>query len=153
MPSLDLKVPPPAVGALVAAAMWGVSSVGPQISMAPWLHYGLVTVLVMAGIAFDVLGLLAFRRSRTTINPLRPDRSSALVTGGVYRVTRNPMYVGMGLLLLAWAVVWAALLPFAGLVIFVLYLTKFQIQPEERILEGIFGAEFLAYKGRVRRWL
>lgn len=150
---LDHKIPPPVVGALVAAAMWGISALGPQFSIPPWPRYAVVAVLVVAGIAFDLLGLLAFRASRTTINPLKPERSSALVIRGVYRVTRNPMYVGIAFLLLAWAVYLSALAPFAGIVVFVLYITRFQIQPEERVLKGIFGEQYASYAARVRRWL
>jgi len=153
MPSLDHKIPPPVVGILVATATWGVSAIGPQFSIAPELRYAAVAVLAVAGVALDLLGLVAFRASRTTINPLKPERTSALVTRGVYRVTRNPMYVGMGLLLLAWAVYLSALLPFAGPAIFVVYITRFQIQPEERVLKGIFGVEYSTYTARVRRWL
>ena len=101
---------------------------------------------------FDLLGLLAFFRRGTTINPLRPAKASALVTGGIYRITRNPMYVGMAFLLAGWAVWLGALWPFLGPVLFVAYLTRFQILPEERILRGKF-AEFDAYATRVRRWL
>jgi protein-S-isoprenylcysteine O-methyltransferase Ste14 len=150
MPSLEHKIPPPVVGALVAGAMWWVSSLGSLPTVATGLRHVAVALLITAGVAFDVLGLLA---SRTTINPLKPERASALVTGGVYQVTRNPMYVGMALLLLAWAVYLSALLSFAGPVIFILYITRFQIQPEERALQGIFGEEFAAYAARVRRWL
>ncbi len=153
MPSLDIRIPPPVVGALVAAAMWGVSTLGPQFAFPPGLRYASVGILVAAGVAFDVLGLLAFRRARTTVNPLRPERASSLVTGGIYRITRNPMYVGMGLWLLAWAAYLSALLPFAGPAVFVLYITRFQIQPEERVLNGIFGEDYAVYCARVRRWL
>ncbi|MCL4744474.1 MAG: isoprenylcysteine carboxylmethyltransferase family protein [Burkholderiaceae bacterium] len=153
MTSLDNRIPPPIVGALVAAAMWAVSDLGPGIPIAPQPRFIAVVVLVVTGIAFDLLGLIAFRASRTTINPLRPERASALVTGGVYRVTRNPMYVGMGLFLLAWAVHLSALVPLAGPVIFVLYMTRFQIRPEENVLKRIFGEEYSAYAARVRRWL
>ena len=153
MPSLEHKIPPPVVGALVAGAMWWVSSLGSLPTVATGLRHVAVALLITAGVVFDVLGLLAFRASRTTINPLKPERASALVTGGVYQVTRNPMYVGMALLLLAWAVYLSALLPVAGPVIFILYITRFQIQPEERALQGIFGEEFTAYAARVRRWL
>lgn len=153
MPSLELKIPPPVVGALVAAAMWSVASLGPRFTLLSVPRNVALAVLVVAGAAFDLLGLAAFRASRTTINPLKPERTSALVTGGVYRVTRNPMYVGLGLLLLAWALYLSALLPFAGPVIFVLYITRFQIQPEERVLRDMFGNEYAAYAARVRRWL
>lgn len=153
MPSLDHRIPPPVVGAVVAAAMWGVSAIGPQLALPAGVKYAIVGLLVAAGITFDVLGLLAFRRWRTTVNPLRPERASAIVCDGVYRVTRNPMYVGMALLLLAWAVSLAALLPLAGPVLFVAYITRFQIQPEERALARRFPEEYAAYAARVRRWL
>ena len=150
---LDHKIPPPVIGALVAAGMWAVAEVGPQFDLALQARYIVAGALVAVGLAFDLLGLIAFRASRTTINPLRPERSTALVTGGVYRVTRNPMYVGMALLLLAWAVYLSSLLAFAGPVVFVLYITRFQIQPEERALQAIFGEDFGRYAARIRRWL
>lgn len=153
MMSLDHRIPPPVVAAIVAASMWGLSMLGPQLSLASAPKYALVAVLAAAGLIFDALALLAFRRSRTTFNPLKPERASAMVTGGVYRVTRNPMYLGTALLLLAWAVYLGALLPFAGPALFVLYITRFQIQPEERALAKLFGGAYAAYAARVRRWL
>lgn len=153
MNGLEHKVPPPVVGLIVAAAMWGASSVGPQLSVPSGARVAMAVLIVAVGIGFDVLGLLAFRTARTTVNPLRPEKASTLVTNGVYRVTRNPMYVGMAFLLLAWAVYLDALLPFAGVVVFVLYITRFQIQPEERVLGNLFGEQYSNYAGRVRRWL
>ncbi len=150
---LEHRIPPPVVGALLAAGMWGIASVGPQFELPAGPRYVVVGALAVAGAAFDVLGLLAFFALRTTINPLRPDRSTALATRGVYRVTRNPMYVGMALLLLAWAACLQAILPLAGPALFVLYITRFQIRPEERMLRAIFGEEYAAYTARVRRWL
>ena len=150
---LDHKIPPPIIGALAAAGMWAVAEMGPQFDLAQQARYIAAGALVVVGLAFDLLGLIAFRASRTTINPLRPERSTALVTVGVYRLTRNPMYVGMALLLLAWAVYLSSLLPLAGPLVFALYITRFQIQPEEHVLRGLFGDEFLRYAKRVRRWL
>lgn len=153
MPSLDHKVPPPIVGALAGLAMWLLAPVGPSWSVGHAPSSAVVALLVVVGLAFDILGLLAFRASRTTVNPMKPERASALVTRGVYRVTRNPMYVGMCFLLLAWAVHLSALLPFAGPLLFGLYIDRFQIQPEERVLAQLFGEQFTQYSVRVRRWL
>lgn len=149
----DNRIPPPLVAALAAAGMWAISAHGPQFSLDPMLKYALIGLLLVIGICFNVLGIHAFRASRTTINPLKPERSTSLVAGGIYRITRNPMYVGMALLLLAWAVHLSALLPLAGVVLFVFYMTRFQIRPEERALERIFGEQYRAYCARVRRWL
>jgi protein-S-isoprenylcysteine O-methyltransferase Ste14 len=153
MRALDHKVPPPIVGALVAAAMWFLSRFEPQLPLPQTAKLALVALLATSGIAFDLLGLVAFRRSRTTVNPLTPGKTSALVTGGVYKITRNPMYVGMTLLLTAWAVHLSGLWPFVGPVLFVRYISRFQIQPEERVLGDLFGREYADYAARVRRWL
>jgi protein-S-isoprenylcysteine O-methyltransferase Ste14 len=152
MPSLNHKIPPPVVGLLIGAAMWWVARYGPVV-LPPGLGYLAAAVFLVAGLVFGLLGVAAFRASKTTVNPLDLHRSSALVTGGVYQITRNPMYVGMCFVLLAWAAYLSALLPFLGPVVFVLYITRFQIQPEERALEQLFGDEFVQYRIRVRRWL
>ena len=97
--------------------------------------------------------LLAFRRARTTVNPLRPERASTLVTTGVYRITRNPMYVGLMLALLAWSVFLASPLSLVGPVVFIAYINRFQIRPEEAVLTAKFGPVYEQYKSTVRRWL
>jgi protein-S-isoprenylcysteine O-methyltransferase Ste14 len=153
MSMLDHRIPPPVVGALLAAAMWGVAALGPPLALGLPLRRAAIGLLIVAGLGFDLFGLLAFRASRTSINPLKPERASTLVTGGVYRLTRNPMYVGMALWLLAWGLHLSSWLAVAGPVIYVLYITQFQIRPEERVLQARFGQDYLNYTARVRRWL
>ncbi|HYD75073.1 isoprenylcysteine carboxylmethyltransferase family protein [Ramlibacter sp.] len=153
MASLEHKIPPPVIGALAAGAMWGAAGLGPAFTLPSAARMVAVALLVVAGLSFDLLGLVAFRSSRTTVNPLAPQRASALVTSGVYRITRNPMYLGMALLLLAWALYLSSWLALLGPIAFVLYITRFQILPEERALRAIFGDEFTRYAAQVRRWL
>jgi protein-S-isoprenylcysteine O-methyltransferase Ste14 len=150
---LENRIPPPLVGLSIAAAMWALSTLPPALPLPAGLRQALVALLVVAGLAFDLFGILAFRRLRTTVNPLHPEKASALVVDGIYRITRNPMYVGMALLLAAWAVHLSALWPFAGPVAFILYMNRFQIAPEEQVLRDLFGEAYSAYAARVRRWL
>lgn len=150
---LELKVPPPVVALLVAAAMWWLAPLGPQFDGAGTPRLWLVLGLVVVGACFDMTGLITFLRRHTTINPLKPANTSALVTSGIYRVTRNPMYVGLVLFLSAWAVWLGAFWPWLGPVVFVLYITRFQIRPEERVLTTLFGEAYTDYTRRVRRWL
>ena len=150
---LEHRIPPPLVAAAIATGMWAAASQPPPLPIAAGLRTPIALALAAVGVAFDLAGLVAFRRSRTTINPLRPQRASALVTGGVYRITRNPMYVGLALMLGAWAVHLGSAWGLAGPLIFVLYIDRFQIAPEERALERLFGDEFTVYAARVRRWL
>jgi protein-S-isoprenylcysteine O-methyltransferase Ste14 len=107
----------------------------------------------VAGVCVALLGVASFRRARTTLNPLKPDKSSALVMSGIYRYTRNPMYLGLLLVLLGWAFFLANALAFVFLPVFILYMNRFQIDPEERVLASVFGQEFVAYLSKVRRWL
>lgn len=153
MPSLELRIPPPVVAALVAVVMWGLAAFQPVFHLPPPVRQSAVAALVVAGMAFDVLGLVAFLRAKTTVNPLTPGKASALVTQGIYKFTRNPMYVGLVLLLTAWACHLSALWPLVGPVLFVRYINRFQIAPEERVLQALFGEAYAAYAARVRRWL
>ncbi|MCU0925619.1 MAG: isoprenylcysteine carboxylmethyltransferase family protein [Hydrogenophaga sp.] len=151
--ALELKIPPPVVALLLGVAAWWLAPVSPALAWPEALRIGLTVLLALLGLTLDFSGLVAFVRRHTTINPLSPRKSTALVTSGVYRFTRNPMYLGLACLLTAWAIWLGAWLPFAAPVLFVLYITRFQIQPEERVLAQLFGPAFTDYTGRVRRWI
>jgi protein-S-isoprenylcysteine O-methyltransferase Ste14 len=153
MNTLELKIPPPLVGIVTAIAMWFAKDFAPVFELpcsARIITAG--SVLCLAGY-FGIAGTIAFRQAKTTVNPLKPQNSSALVTSGVYRITRNPMYVSFTLILVAWMVYLSSITSVAGPLLYMLYITRFQIKPEERILQGIFGAAFTAYMQRTRRWL
>lgn len=152
MASLELKIPPLLVVAIIAGLM---ALTAWLIPMGPW-HFtdatGLALGLFIAGLLIALAGVIGFRRARTTVNPMQPETSRVLVQTGIYRFTRNPMYLGF-LLMLAGYGVWLANLPaLVWLIGYVLYLTQFQIIPEERWLTQKFGDEFLRYRQHVRRW-
>ncbi len=84
---------------------------------------------------------------------MKPSTSSSLVIKGIYTLTRNPMYLGLAIILLGWGVYLANPVSLLVLPCFVVYLNRFQIVPEEKVLESIFGADFKAYSAKVRRWL
>jgi protein-S-isoprenylcysteine O-methyltransferase Ste14 len=157
MSRLELLVPPPVVVLITAALMWTASFYVPAFDMPPAsstaVRLPTALAIALAGIAFDLAGLVSFRRARTTVNPMRPSASSALVTSGVYRLTRNPMYFGLLLLLTAWAVFLSSPWLLAGPLAFVLYMNRFQIGPEERALSARFADSYTAYRRRVRRWI
>jgi protein-S-isoprenylcysteine O-methyltransferase Ste14 len=143
------RVPPPLLTLALGIAMWFVAAEAP----APfWRTAAALVVFILAG-AFGLPALRAFRKADTTIDPVRIDRASALVTGGIYRRTRNPMYVSLTLMLVAWALWLGGPWVWAGPVALALWLDRFQIRPEERAMSARFGAEFDRYRGEVRRWL
>jgi protein-S-isoprenylcysteine O-methyltransferase Ste14 len=153
MALLDHKTPPPIIGGMIAAAMWASATVGPHLIVTEWFKYTLIISLVLIGLAFELAGVLAFRAHRTTVNPMRPERTRSVVTSGVYQISRNPMYVGMSCMLLGLAVYLASLVSAFGPVAFVCYITQFQIKPEEHVLASIFGDDYLQYLEKVRRWV
>ena len=153
MRALELKIPPPIVALLIGVAMWFASHSGPSIEL-PLLERAIAfLVIALVGGGTALAGDLEFKRAKTTINPLKPQNTSALVTSGIYRFTRNPMYVGLALVVLGWAAFLCSAWALAGPVAFVLYIGRFQIAPEERILVAKFGAAYSDYASRVRRWL
>jgi len=153
MRALELKVPPPVVALLVAAAMWFVVRQRASLELPLFVRAVVFAVVALAGGAMALAGDLEFKRARTTINPFKPQNSTALVTSGIYRFTRNPMYVGLTLVVLGWAAFLGSVGALLGPAVFVLYIDRFQIAPEERILGAKFGAAYTEYRSRVRRWL
>jgi protein-S-isoprenylcysteine O-methyltransferase Ste14 len=153
MNALELKIPPVAVVLIFAVAMWFASVQLPSLAFA-WPWSTLIAVIVaVAGFVFGLTGVVAFRKAKTTANPTEPSATSTLVIWGVYRLSRNPMYVGLLLMLLGWAIFLAHLLAFAFLPLFVAYMNRFQISPEERALSSKFGEHFTSYQQATRRWL
>jgi len=153
MDALEARIPPPLVGLIMGAVAWLASAASSPTPVAYPLRLAGAVVLVLLGLGIAGAGVRAVRRAQTTLNPLKPETTSALVSSGIYGYTRNPMYLGMATWLLAWSAWLGTPLGLIGPVLFVLYMNRFQIAPEERALGGIFGAEFAAYQARVRRWL
>lgn len=153
MKALELKVPPVVVFLIVGGIMWAVARI---VSPAPVTIEGnavIAAIIGIAGIALGVSGVLAFRRLRTTVHPSDPEKASAVVDDGVYRFSRNPMYLGLALILSGWAVFLGDAANIVLIAVFIAYMTQFQIKPEERVLEAKFGAAYTDYKHSVRRWL
>lgn len=151
--TLDALVPPPFVMTATGLLMWAVQGFSPQFELSPVLRWSLPVSVAALSAGIVIAGVMGFRRAATTIDPTRPSSASVLVTGGIYRFTRNPMYLGFAGMLLAWGLHlqawWSLPLPF----VFCVYLTVFQIRPEEDALMSKFEDRYAAYTARVRRWL
>jgi len=151
--NLELKIPPPIVALAVGAIMWLADWWLPLQSGRSFNRTVVAVVILAVGLTTTAIAVFGFRKAQTTINPTTPGAASAIVSTGIYRVTRNPMYLGFLLALIAWAVflgnVVSALIP----MVFVMYMNRFQIAPEERALRLRFGEAYEAYLRSVRRWL
>lgn len=150
---MKLLIPPPIIALLCGLAMWGIAEVFPQTRLTFSFQMALASAFVAVGLAFDLISIGAFRKAKTTVTPLAPEKATSLVVTGLYRYTRNPMYLGL-LLILSGIAIWLGS-PVNGaiLIAFVGYITAFQIAPEEARLTELFGSDYERYRARVRRWL
>lgn len=153
MKKLELLIPPPLVMVLVGLFMWLISIIFPGLNFG-WLKSTLLAItFAVIGVLVGVIGIVAFKFAATTSDPIHPEQTSTIVSSGIYAYTRNPMYLGVLLILIGLAVYLGNLLAFLGAVIFIIYINNFQIIPEEQALEAKFGSTYTNYKGKVRRWL
>ncbi|HKJ84040.1 MAG TPA: isoprenylcysteine carboxylmethyltransferase family protein [Mariprofundaceae bacterium] len=150
---MHLKIPPPIVALICGLLIWRSNILFPVIPSDADMRTGIAVVLAAIAAMIDLSALAGFIRSRTTIDPRYPHRTSWIVTTGIYRHTRNPMYLGLALMLSALSAYLGTVAGPAIVVLFVWYTTIFQIIPEERVLETRFGEDYRRYKERVRRWL
>ena len=149
----ELKVPPVALAVVFAVVMWAVSTIFSASSF-PLPNASIVAfAFALGGGGIAAAGVSAFRQHHTTVNPMKPETTASIVTAGIYRVTRNPMYLGLVFILVGWAMYLANLAALLLVPAFVAYMTQFQIKPEERALLAKFGPGFAEYMAAVRRWI
>jgi protein-S-isoprenylcysteine O-methyltransferase Ste14 len=152
-PAMETRIPPPLLALALAALAWGLDRWVPQARLVFPFQAELAVVLLALGFSCMLSGVVAFGRAKTTVDPLHPDRASQLVVAGIYRRSRNPMYLGMLVLLGAWSVFLGQPLALLVMPLWVGYIARFQIEPEEAALRRLFGASYAAYCSKVRRWI
>lgn len=153
MSFLETKIPPPIVGLLFILIMWLASQFGPSFSLPASVLLPMSGLIVLLGFAFPIAGSMAFKKAKTTVNPLQPEKASKLVILGIFRYSRNPMYLGLSLVLVAWGLYLSSYAALALVPVFMLYINTFQILPEERALKEKFGSDFEDYQNSVGKWL
>jgi protein-S-isoprenylcysteine O-methyltransferase Ste14 len=148
---LNTKIPPPIVTATFGLIIYFSKSFSPVYSFE---NSNMISVIfLLFGLGIFSAAVQSFKKHKTTINPLSPDKASSLVNSGIFSYSRNPMYLGMLLILLAVSFKFNIS---GGLFIsflFKIYITKFQIIPEEEAMVKLFSEEFIAYKNQTRRWI
>jgi protein-S-isoprenylcysteine O-methyltransferase Ste14 len=150
---MKLKVPPVIVVAITAFLMWVIekylSVEFVEFNTPKWFMIS----TAITGILVIVLGVVQFYIKKTTVNPHKPEDSTSLVSSGIYRISRNPMYLGMLILLVFYGQYLGVGLVFLVFPIFIWYMNAFQIKPEEEMMIQLFGDEYKDYQKKVRRWI
>lgn len=154
MKALELKIPPVLLFLIIAVCMYLIATIdnGWFYTYIPLRSVWSIGLFVVSGFV-GISGVVEFRRAKTTVDPTKPDKASSVVDSGIFAKTRNPMYVALFLLLLSWGFWLEDGLALTFCWLFIPYMNRFQILPEERALEAAFGAAYLDYKAKVRRWV
>jgi len=148
---MNNKIPPPIVTFICGMAIFFSRSFFNQ-----FFNYNnniISLFLLVFGLSIFILAIKAFSRQKTTVNPLEPRQASSLVISGIFKFSRNPMYLGMLIILLSISFKFNLI---GGIVIslfFYLFITKFQIIPEEEAMNELFGDEFIEYSNKTKRWI
>lgn len=153
MSALELKLPPPLVAVLSATLMWGISRISGSVELEPLLRIALTALPALTGLILIAAAVRGLKQARTTVSPLHPEQTRTVVDSGVFAWSRNPVYLGLVLMVLAWAMWLQAPWALSGVALCWAWLTRFQIIPEERALGHQFGEDYQAYCRRVRRWI
>lgn len=150
---LETKIPPPIVMTLCGGLAWAAARYLPALSFHLPFFNAIAITWAVSGFVLNVYPKLAFKRNGTTVNPLKPGSTTYLVTSGIYCYTRNPMYLGHSMLLLSWSLYLQNLGALLTVPAFIVYITRFQILPEERHLSARFPIEYAAFCKQAPRWL
>lgn len=149
--NLKNKIPPPLVTLLFGMGIYFSTELIPPLA---FKYQGTLAIMVLTiGLVIMVSAILTFRQLQTTINPLQPNKATSLAVSGVFRFSRNPMYLAMLLILVALSLASGALAAVFLLPGFVMYISIFQIVPEEQAIEKLFSDQYLKYCKKVRRWI
>ena len=147
------KIPPPVIALITMGLMFAVHMFVPLLKFNFELRKTFAYIIAFIGVSIALLGIMHFRKHKTTIHPLHPEKASTLVTGGLYQVTRNPMYLGLVFVLIAWGFALANGMTFLLIPGFMWFMTEFQIKPEEAAMHKLFGEDYANYQASVRRWI
>ena len=148
---MNNKIPPPLVTLFFGLCIFFTKPFFPEFSS---VFLNVISLLLLVvGISILVSAVSSFREYKTTINPIKIEKASSLVTAKIFRFSRNPMYLGMLIILMSLSFKFNIIGGLFILPLFVLFITKFQIIPEEAAMEKIFTDEFIKYKATTRRWI
>lgn len=150
---LELKIPPVIIFIVCIGVIWMVQTYLPEYNITFTGQNWVAIACLLCGAALGIMGVFQFARKQTTVNPHKPENTTVFISTGIYSISRNPMYLGLLIVLIAGFIKWGNLFSLFILPAFIIYMNEFQIKPEERVLKEKFGHEFLSYARNTNRWL
>ena len=146
--NLDTKIPPPIVTLLILVFINLFESKDYELNT-EWISI----IILSMGVFFIFSAVIQFIRRKTTVNPTKPHKTTSLVITGTFKFTRNPMYLGMLLIIISFALYKSSIISLILIPLFIFYINKFQIEPEELEMRKKFGKEYEDYCKKVDRWI
>ena len=148
---METKIPPPIVTLLFGLSIYFSRGIFQAVEVK--YSFYIAILLLILGLTVLISAVRLFRKDKTTVNPLSPEQATKLVTDGIFKYSRNPMYLGMAFILGSIAVFFNLIGGIILIALFYFYITKFQIIPEERAMSNLFSQDFDKYKQITRRWI
>lgn len=148
---METKIPPPIVTLLFGLSIYFSRGIFQAVEVK--YSFYIAILLLILGLTVLISAVRLFRKDKTTVNPLSPEQATKLVTDGIFKYSRNPMYLGMASILGSIAVFFNLIGGIILIALFCFYITKFQIIPEERAMSNLFSQDFDKYKQTTRRWI
>ena len=148
---METKIPPPIVTLVFGLSIYFSRGIFQVVEIKYSFYFGIL--LLVLGFVILISAVRLFRKDKTTVNPLSPEQATKLVTDGIFKYSRNPMYLGMALVLGSIAVFFNLIGGIILVGLFCVYITKFQILPEERAMRDLFSDDFDKYTKVTRRWI
>ena len=148
---MEAKIPPPVVTLVFGISIYFSREIFQAVEIKYSSYIGIL--LLVLGLAILISAVRLFRKDKTTVNPLSPEQATKLVTDGIFKYSRNPMYLGMVFILSSMAVFFNLIGGIILIALFCIYITKFQIIPEEKAMSNLFSQDFNKYKQATRRWI
>ena len=148
---METKIPPPIVTFVFGLSIYFSRGIFQVVEIKYSFYFGIL--LLVLGFVILISAVRSFRKDKTTVNPLSPEQATTLVTDGIFKYSRNPMYLGMALVLGSIAVFFNIIGGIILVALFCAYITKFQIFPEERAMRDLFSDDFDKYTKVTRRWI
>ena len=146
-----MKIPPPILVLILVVSSFLSSK---KIDVIHIPHQTLVSILILLiGILILIIPVTKFIKYKTTIDPIEFKKVNKLVTSGIYKYSRNPMYLGLLLIVISSSILYLNIYSVSTPIFFYYWINRFQIQREEVFLTEKFGKEYLSYKTKTRRWI
>ena len=146
-----IKIPPPVLVLILVSSNYFSSK---KIDLIHLPNQDLISIIILLiGILILINPIFKFIKSKTTIDPIKFKKVNKLIISGIYKYSRNPMYLGLLMIVISTSIFFLNIFSITTPLLFYCWINRFQIKREEIFLTEKFGEEYMSYKTKTRRWI